>query len=106
MKIIFKGKGILVLLYLIVPLAGLTLLRQELNIFDELPAAIIGGLSLVISGLWTKLTAKDYYKDKTGEKVYLDTENSFFFIKMEKWALIFESIGVVLIVAGIINAFN
>ena len=103
MIIIFKGKGILVLLYLIVPVVVLALLRQELNIFSELPATIVGGLSLLISGLWTKLTAKDYYKDKNGRKVYLDTENSFFFIKMSTWALILESIGVVLTIAGIIE---
>lgn len=105
--IIWKGKGIMILLYLIVTLVVLAiiyrLLIENLNLSNDLPFEGFMGMVLIVSGIWTKLTAEDYYIDKEGRKKSLDIENELFFIKMKTWGLILPSIGVGLIIFGIIK---
>ena len=106
--IIWKGKGIMIFLYLIVTLIVLAviyrLLIENLNFPTDLPFEGFIGMVLIVTGIWTKLTAEDYYIDKEGRKKYLDIENELFFIKMKTWGLILPSIGVGLIIFGIIKA--
>jgi hypothetical protein len=59
------------------------------------------GVVLIVTGIWTKLTAEDYYIGREGRKKYLDIENDLFFIKMKTWALILPSLGVGLIILGL-----
>jgi hypothetical protein len=73
---------------------------EYFNVSGELPMEVFMGTVLIATGLWTKLTAEDFYVDKEGRKKYLDIENSLFFIKMKTWALILPSIGLGLIIYG------
>lgn len=107
--IIWKGKGILIFLYFLATvivmgiIAGL--LRENFESFEAAPFEAFMGSTLIITGIWTKMTAEDYYFDKEGRKKYLDIENSLFFIKMSTWGLILPSVGVGLMIYGIIKAF-
>ena len=89
-----KGKGILVLLYLIVSslvtaeLVGL-LERNVGSVFASIDFYTTIGISFLLASLWTHLTKDDYYKDREGNKKKMDTVNSFIFIKMKTWAVIF-----------------
>jgi hypothetical protein len=104
--IIWKGKGIMILLYFIVTVVVLAiingLLKEYLGFSDKVPMEVFIGIVLIVTGIWTKLTAEDYYIDKEGRKKYLDIENDLFFIKMKNWGLILPSIGVGLIIYGVI----
>jgi len=106
--IIWKGKGIMIFLYLIVTLIVLAiiyrLLVEYLNFPTDLPFEGFIGMVLIVTGIWTKLTAEDYYIDKEGRNKYLDIENELFFIKMKTWGLILPFIGVGLIIFGIIKS--
>jgi len=89
-----KGKGILVLLYLIVSslvtaeLVGV-LHRNTSGIFSTIDFYTTIGFSFLFASVWTYLTRDDYYKDRDGNKKKMDTVNSFIFIQMKTWAIIF-----------------
>ena len=105
--IIWKGKGILIFLYFIVTVVVLAiingLLKEYLGLSHSVPMEVFRGIVLIVTGIWTRLTAEDYYLDKEGRKKYLDIENDLFFIKMKIWGLILPSIGVGLIIYGVIK---
>tara|TARA_R110002072_G_scaffold3334_1_gene24536 strand:- start:109179 stop:109499 length:321 start_codon:yes stop_codon:yes gene_type:complete len=105
--IIWKGKGILIFLYFIATAIVLgvinALLKEYLGLSNQVPFEIFMGLVLIVTGIWTKLTAEDYYIDEEGRKKYLDIVNDLFFIKMKTWGLILPSIGVGLIIYGVIK---
>lgn len=106
--IIWKGKGIMIILYFIVSVIVLLILSSLIT--DNLgigkpPIEGFMGLVLIVTGIWTKLTAEDYYIDKEGGKRYLEIENELFFIKMSVWGLILPSIGVGLIILGLVKSF-
>lgn len=94
-----KGKGILVILYLIVSLlvtaelVGL-LHRNIGGIFSKIDFYTTAGISFLLAALWTYLTKDDYYKDRNGKKEKMDTENSLIFIQMKTWAVIFCCAGI------------
>ena len=72
--IIWKGKGIMIFLYFIVTTIVMAILNRLLIETFEMPSASIEALMgtvLIVTGLWTKLTADDYYIDKEGRKKYL-----------------------------------
>jgi hypothetical protein len=106
--IIWRGKGILIFLYFIVTVITLAalfaVLKEYLGLSNSLPVEVFMGLVLIVTGIWTKLTAEDFYINKEGRKVLLDLENDLFFIKMKIWGLILPSIGVGLSIYGIIKA--
>ena len=105
--IIWKGKGILILLYFIVTLVVLAIINGPLNEYlglsNRVPMEAFMGIVLIVTGIWTRLTAEDYYIDKEGRRQYLDTENDLFFIKMKLWGLILPSIGAGLIIYGFVK---
>ena len=73
-----KGKGILVLLYLIVSslvtaeLVGL-LERHAGGVFASIDTYTIIGISFLLVAIWTHLTKDDYYKDREGNRKKMDT---------------------------------
>jgi len=106
--IIWKGKGIMIFLYFIVTLIVLAIANRLLiETFGMIsaPIEVFMGIVLVTTGIWTKLTAEDYYIDKEGRKKSLEIENELFFIRMAVWGLILPSVGVGLIIWGTIKAF-
>lgn len=106
--IIWKGKGIMIFLYFIVAVVVLAILNrvliEYLNFPSNLPIEGFMGLVLITTGIWTRLTAEDYYIDKEGRRKYLDIENDLFFIKMKTWGLILPSIGIGLLVYGLVKS--
>ena len=69
--IIWKGKGIMIFLYFIVTLIVLAIANRLLiETFGMIsaPIEVFMGIVLVTTGIWTKLTAVDYYIDKEGRK--------------------------------------
>ena len=103
--IVWKGKGILIVLYFIVSIIGVAILSRliaETFNIGKAPIEVLMGFALIVTGIWTKLTAEDYYIDKEGRKKYLEIENDFFFIKMGMWGLILPSIGGGLVIWGLI----
>src|SRR5687767_4644227 len=106
--IIWKGKGIMIFLYFIVTVIVLAIANRlliETFGMTSAPIEVFMGIVLIVTGIWTKLTAEDYYIDKEGRKKYLEIENDLFFIKMATWGLILPSIGTGLIIWGLIKAF-
>ena len=89
-----KGKGILVLLYFIVcslitaEIVGV-LNRNIGGFFSKIDFYTTIGISFLLASIWTYLTKNDYYKDSEGKKKKMDTVNSFIFIQMKIWAIIF-----------------
>ena len=98
----------MIFLYFIVTLIVLAianrLLIETLGMISA-PIEVFMGIVLITTGIWTKLTAEDYYIDKEGRKKSLEIENELFFIRMGVWGLILPSVGVVLIMWGMIKAF-
>ncbi|GEM_PF-2029613 len=107
--IIWKGKGILIILYLFVTFLVVAistgLLKDKFEFLKTVPMEVLFGFVLIIAGIWTKLTSNDYYINKEGRKVSLDIENELFFIKMSTWGLILPVIGIGLMIYGIIKLF-
>lgn len=58
---------------------------EYFQISDDLPIESFIGVILLITGIWTKLTSKNYYIDKEGRRKYIEIENDLFFIKMNTW---------------------
>lgn len=89
-----KGKGILVILYFIVSLLVSALLVGTLNrniggVFSQIDFYTTAGIAFLFSSIWTHLTKDDFYKDREGKRKKMNTVNSFIFIKMKIWAIIF-----------------
>jgi putative Ca2+/H+ antiporter (TMEM165/GDT1 family) len=102
MLLIYKNKGLLVILYLIVAAFGCALLAGILKrnfggVFSEINFSGTVGTAFIIAAVWTYLTKDDYYKDNNGEKKKLDIPNELFFIRMEIWSYIFVVAGLVFI---------
>lgn len=88
------------MLYLIVCLIGTAMLAGVLQrnyggIFSKIDFYTVLGFALLFSAAWTYLTKDDYYKDREGNKVKMDTVNEFFWIRMETWAYIFLALSLV-----------
>jgi len=94
MLIIYKNKGILVLVYAAVCIFGTAMIigalhRNAGGVFTEIDMYTGVGIGFILSAIWTYLTKDDYYRDNEGNKVFMETENSFFFMSMKIWAIIF-----------------
>jgi hypothetical protein len=101
MLIVYKNKGLLILLYLIVCLIGTSIIvgvlsRNVGGIFLKIDFYTTLGFALLFAAIWTYLTKDDYYKDRNGNKVKMDTPNEFFWISMKIWAIIFLVLAAVL----------
>lgn len=94
MLAIYKNKGLLVPVYLIVCFFGTAEIHGVLHrnfggAFSKIDMYIDLGFTFLLAAVWTYLTKDSSYKDKNGNKKKLDTVNSLFFIRMNLWAYIF-----------------
>ena len=110
MILIWKNKGLLVILYIIVSLVGSAILMGilERNIGGIFASSDIWstlGVGMFIAAIWTYLTKDDYYKDKEGNRKKMDTENELFFLSMKSWSFIFAGLGVLFIGNSIFHFF-
>ncbi len=107
MFIIYKNKGILIPLYLIVCFISIAILTKTLSDYFNIQINnnndfwFIAGFAFLCSGLWTKLTCEDFV-EVDGVKHKVDIDNSFFFIKMKIWALILSVFGFLMLIYVII----
>lgn len=94
-----KGRGILVIVFCFVScmlsamVAGI-LERNVGGIFAGATWNNILGFAFIMAAIWTWLTKNDYYKDEAGNKVKVAIVNSFIFLSMEVWAILFLCAGV------------
>ena len=93
MFLVWKNKGLLVLLYLIICLIGTAVLAGVLHrnfggIFSKIDFFTTLGFALLFAAIWTYLTKDDYYRDRDGNKIKMDTVNEFFWISMGTWVYI------------------
>ncbi len=106
MLLIWKNKGILIPVYLIVSfivtaIVGGILKRNVGGIFAyNYDLQIIFGIGFLICGLWTYLTSEEYIK-KEGQKIKIEIKNSFFFISMKIWGYIFLVAGLFFLINGL-----
>ena len=110
--IIYKGKGVLVPIFLTVSVLVTAVAFGELKrntvLFGstDISAKYILGIGCILAGLWTWY-AKDTYITKDGKKIILhDEENSLYFIKMKYWSHLFFLIGIVLTLSKAITYFQ
>ena len=103
----YKGKGILVFVYALVPLITLIILTKLIEEylfktkFTEDSYLVTIGVSILISGFWTYYSSYDYYIDKDGEKQYMHFNHQFMFLNMKIWAYIFWVLGGILTLTSI-----
>jgi hypothetical protein len=104
----FKGKGILVpvlfiLSVIIVGGAG-ALIENYFGVSTKGPVAIASmGLILLVCGIFTWFVGRDFIK-KDGERIEIDLDNRFLFLKMKHIGLAFILIGLVIIIYGVYKA--
>ena len=111
MFLIWKGRGILTVVYLFVAIIGMYLLTGVVGdalggYFDQvntiLPAM---GLAFIIAGLLTYFTSLTH-RIKDGVKVRIKSNHSFFFIPMFAWSIIFYILGAFIIALGISSFYT
>lgn len=111
MLLVWKNKGILVLLYLIVCFIGTAILvgvlhRNYGGIFSKIDFYTGIGFAFLFASIWTYLTKDDYYVDKAGNKKKMDTANEFFWISMRAWAIIFLIVSSIFFANLVFNYFD
>ena len=111
MLLIWKNKGLLVLLYIVVSFLATAILlgvvrRNVGGFFSRMDFSGTAGLSFLIAAAWTYLTKDDYYKDKNGEKKKMEIVNEFFFIRMERWVYILVGAALIFIGNSIFHYFK
>lgn len=111
MIIIYKNRGILIPIFLLIPVVGTLIMSGVLkrNIggifaynYDQ---QIVIGLGLLISSLWTYLKSDDYV-EVNGKKQKLDLGNHFFYIPMKTWSYIILVGGVLVLTGGLLETFS
>ena len=111
MLIFYKNKGILILPILIGSTIATAILNGVLSrniggIFSKIDIYSTFGFAFLFAGIVTYLIKDDFYKDRQGNKKKMDTINSFFFIKMQVWALIFLGISLLFFGNLLLHYFN
>jgi putative Ca2+/H+ antiporter (TMEM165/GDT1 family) len=94
MFIVYKNKGLLVLLYLIVSFIATAILAGVLHrnlggIFSKIDFYTTVGFAFLFTAVWTWLTQYDFYIDREGNKKKMDTVNELFWMSMKTWSYIF-----------------
>lgn len=98
MLLIWKGRGILTPIYLILNLAIVFKLTDSFK-SNHSTVLLLGG-AFIISGLLSYFTSRTYM-EINGEKVRISGRHSFFFIPMKVWSIVFYILGGLLTALGI-----
>ena len=98
----FENKGILIPVYWIVSFISTVVIFEYLHEKNIMPKGehnlrLVLIISFVITGVWALLTSNDYYKNDDGEKVKVEIDNSFFWIKMKYWIYIFLALALIVV---------
>jgi hypothetical protein len=109
--LIYKNRGILIPVFLIVPVIGLLILNGELGrnyggIFvTESFKQIMVGIGFLISFIWTYLTSEDFII-VDGKKEKIEMYNHFFYIPNKTWSYAMLGFGILVIIGGILEFFS
>ena len=110
MLFIYKGRGILIPVYVIVSFVVVAMISGALKrnvggIFAyDYHMCLVLGPGIILSSIWTYLTSHDYIKTD-GIKKKIDLGNSFFYIKMNIFSYILLASGIILTLVGIYKTF-
>ena len=106
--IIYKGKGIFVLFAAILGLLAGVLANHKLS--PGWMAILMFGVATVVNLLLTKFFVRDdarkLYDEKTGKRVVIHNNASFFFIPNRFWTFIFLVAGILLSLLAFRGAFD
>lgn len=96
----FENKGILIPVYWLVSFLGIAfifdlLYEKNIRLHVSHKMLFLFFLSLLVTGIWTLLTSNDYYKNEHGEKIKVEIENSFFWVKMKYWIYVFIALAII-----------
>ena len=111
MIIIYKNRGILVPVFIIIPVVGVLILSGVLErniggIFaSNYDKNIVLGIGLLISGIWTYLKRTDDII-VNGDKEEIEMNNHLFFISLNLWSKIIFIVGLLTVLAGILETLN
>ncbi|WP_299249605.1 hypothetical protein [uncultured Aquimarina sp.] len=111
MIIIYKNRGILIPVYLVVSLIGVKILDSVITKYlggifaADYDFQIVMGIGFLISSVWTYLTSEDYeIVNGVKEKMYMN--NHFFYISMKLWSYLMFGFGVLIVISGIVETIN
>jgi len=111
MIVIYKNRGILIPVYVVVSLVSTAILNSVLKEYirgifaSNYDSQIVMGVGFLISGFWTYLTSEDYIiVDGEKEKIYMN--NHFFYISMKLWSYIILVLGILTLISGIVETIN
>ncbi len=109
MFFIWKGKGFLIIPYLFLTNAVVAALFGIFNkpinkiFINGVSIFLVLGIAIILTGLFTSLTAIDYIKVNDKKQIY-DDDHSLFFIKMKYWKYIFYILGISFLIFGIFDS--
>jgi hypothetical protein len=106
--IIWKGYGILVLIITLAIAALFNSIFTGFGINGEMGAAIgviLSGIAIWYAGRWFNAPekAQSLIDKKSGREILIKPDHSLFFIKMQYWAFIVGGIGMIMLIAIMIN---
>jgi len=108
MILIYNNRGILIPVFVIVPIIFTTIISKvlkeniEIVISSEATFQIAIGIGLLISFVWTYLTSYDYIT-VNGEKERIEMNHHFFYIPNRLWSYIMLGAGFLCIIGGILE---
>jgi hypothetical protein len=106
--LIYKNRGILIPVFLIVPVISFLILSGELGrnfggfFVTESFKQVMIGIGFLISFIWTYLTREDYIL-VDGKKEKIEMYNHFFYISNRTWSFIMLGLGIIIIIGGVID---
>ena len=104
----FKGRGILVPIYVAVSVFAtmlFALLLKEFGLDFKYDSLIILGTGVFLSGIWTYFKSEDYITvNGKKEKVFLN--NQLYFLPLKTWAYILMYGGVLIFLSGIVATLD
>ncbi|WP_430401174.1 hypothetical protein [Flavobacterium sp.] len=109
--LIYKNRGILIPVFLIVPAIGFLILSGELGrnfggyFATESFKQIMIGIGFLISFIWTYLTSEDFII-VDGKKEKIEMFNHFFYIPNKTWSYIMLGFGILVIIGGLLEFFS
>ena len=106
--IIWKGYGFLVLIIAVAIGATLSLIFSNLGSTEDLGAGIgaiisAGVIWIVGKKLNSPTKSRTLIDKQTGQEIIVKPDHSLFFIKMQYWAFIVGSIGIIMVIGILTN---
>jgi hypothetical protein len=106
--IIWKGYGFLVLIIALAIGALFSFVFSAIGFGEDLGAAVGALISSIV--IWfvglkfnTPQQTRTFIDKKTGQEVVMRPDHSFFFIKMQYWAFIVGSIGLIMLIGVLVK---